>query len=256
MILNPKIIQLIKMKSVSDILSEEQIKRYRKDWREFKGKYILNSSKNVHSGMPVISEVYQFENYPVFRAHVFGRRMRKFDPYFIASQHPMPFWNAQHYLMVGEQMYSAVSHLVIGPEYNKRVAKEVPIEFNWKKPVFFIDNISVELIRFEEGKSRKYNKETGYFTIYSDKNGRLLSKMSALSFWQPRAYLQDIEKIMQGDNSAIDDLIRKIEAQANNHRRMRKPRITLKSSQSDLVEALKEGHVPEEELHDFFSFWE
>jgi len=51
-------------------------------------------------------------------------------------------------------------------------------------------------------------------------------------------------------------LVRKIEAQTFNHRRLRKPRTTLKTTQEDLVEALRNGNIPEEELYDFFSLWE
>ncbi len=244
------------MKTLKDVLTDEEIKQYEEGWANFKSKYRVNSPRNVHSGMPIIGEVYHFEGSPVFRAHVFGRKLRTFDPYHQADKCIQPFWHAQHYIMVAEQMYTASSRLIIGDRYDKQVAKDVPVEFNWKKPVFYEHNISVELIREELGTIGAYEKQAGYFTFYSEKSGRALSRMSAFSFWQPRSYLQDIEKIKQGDNSAIDDLIRKIEAQANNHRRLRKPRTTLKSSQNDLVEAVRKGYVPEEELHDFFSLWE
>lgn len=244
------------MVTIRDILTNEEIERYNTEWHSFNGRYRLNSPKNVHSGMPVISEVFQFRDKPVFRAHVFGRRLRKFDPYFIASEHPMPFWNAQHYLMVGEQMYSATLHLAIGDEYNKRVAKEVPIEFNWKKPIFFIDNASIELIRIEQGKLRGYDKETGHFTIYSDKTGRILSRMSAMSFWQYRTYVQLMQKLKEGDKSVMDRMLRIIEAQSQNQRRRTPPRKNLRVTKEGLIEKLRNGEVPEEELRDFFSLWD
>ncbi len=239
-----------------DILTEGELSRYNQGWESFRGRYNVNSPKNVHSGMPVISEVYQFEDKPIFRAHVFGRRLRKFDPYFIASEHPMPFWNAQHYLMVGEQMYSATLHLAIGDEYNRRVAKEVPIEFNWKKPMFFIDNASIELIRVEEGKLRGYDKETGYFTIYSDKTGRVLSRMSAMSFWQDRTYIQLLKKLRQGDQSSMERLLRVIEAQDLTHKRRTPKRQTLTTSKDELIELVRLGQYPQEKFDDFFSLWD
>ncbi len=244
------------MVNIKDILTKEEIEEYGGEWNSFKGRCRLNASKNVHSGMPVISEVYQFEDKPIFRAHVFGRRLRKFDPYFIASEHPMPFWNAQHYLMVGEQMYSASLHLAIGNKYNERVAKEVPIEFNWKKPTFFIDNVSVELIRVEEGKLRGYDKETGYFTIYSDKTGRVLSRMSAMSFWQDRNYVQLLDRLRQGDKSAIEKLLRVIEAQDLTQRRRTPKRQTLTTSKEELIELVRLGQYPQEKFDDFFSLWD
>ena len=190
------------------------------------------------------------------RKNVFGRRLKKFDPYFIASEHPMPFWNAQHYLMVGEQMYSATLHLAIGDEYNRRVAKEVPIEFNWKKPMFFIDNASIELIRVEEGKLRGYDKETGYFSIYSDKTGRVLSRMSAMSFWQDRTYIQLLKKLRQGDQSSMEGLLRVIEAQDLTHKRRTPKRQTLTTSKDELIELVRLGQYPQEKFDDFFSLWD
>ena len=244
------------MVNINDILTKEEIEQYRGEWSSFKGRYKLNSPKNVHSGMPVISEVYQFEDKPIFRAHVFGRKLRKFDPYFIASEHPMPFWNAQHYLMVGEQMYSATLHLAIGDEYNRRVAKEVPIEFNWKKPMFFIDNASIELIRVEEGKLRGYDKETGYFAIYSDKTGRVLSRMSAMSFWQERTYVQLLGRLREGDGSAMEKLTRVIEAQDLIQRRRTPKRQTLTTSKDKLMALAQSGQYPQEKFDDFFSLWD
>ncbi|MCX6262230.1 MAG: hypothetical protein NTY95_15610 [Bacteroidia bacterium] len=62
---------------LQDILSPEEIARYNEGWESFKGRYKLNSPYNTHSGMPVISEVYQFPGKPLFRAHVFGRRLMR-----------------------------------------------------------------------------------------------------------------------------------------------------------------------------------
>ncbi len=248
------------MITIKDILTDEEIKKYEEGWSNFKGKYRVNSPRDVGSGMPVISEVYQFKNHPVFRAHVFGRQLRRFDPYFLTTEESIgyihPFWHAQHYFMVMEQVYHASKRLIEGEDHNKKVAKDIPKEFKWEKPVFWTDSISVELIIKELRKIRSYDIEAGYFTIYSDKTNEELSYMGIVTFWQTRSYLQDIERIRQGDVSAIDDLIRKIDAQAINHRRLRKPRTTLKTTQKDLIEALKKGSIPEKELDDFFSLWD
>ena len=238
-----------------DILTAEEFERYNEGWRNFPRKYAPQTSYNVHSGTPVIGMVYRFEDKPVFRAHVFGRRLQRFDPYFVAEEYVMPFWHAQHFVMVGEQMYTASSKLVIGDQYHRQMAKEIPVEFNWRKPLFFDDNISVELIREELGKVRGYEKQAGYFTFYSDKTGRVLSRMSALSFWQPRSYVKCIERLKEGDHEVVERLIRQIEMQAVNLSRLRKPR-RLDVTKDCLISELREGRIPEDELHDFFSLWD
>ena len=55
------------MKSTKDILAREELQRYKQEWLAFPGRYKLNDSYNVHSGLPVISQVFQFENYPLFQ---------------------------------------------------------------------------------------------------------------------------------------------------------------------------------------------
>jgi len=244
------------MKTINDYLSHMEIKRYQEEWISFREKYSVNTNKNTHSGLPVISAVYRFEDSPIFRAHVFNKRLRSFDPYHQADKCIQPFYHAQHYIMVGEQMYSACSRLMIGEEYDKKIAKDVPIEFNWKKPLFWSDNVSIELIREEGGTIRGYQKEEGFFTFYSDKTGKVLSRMSAMSFWQPRAFVEDINSIKKGDVQAIDSLVRKIEMQSINHGRLRNPRKTLKSTKDELIATLKSGNLPESELIDYFSLWE
>ena len=244
------------MKTLKDILSVDEIKRYEQGWSNFKEKYVLNSSYNVHSGMPIISIVYRFEDTCLFRAHVFGQRMRKFDPYHQADKCIQPFWHAQHYIMVGEQIYTASSKLIIDDDYNKKIAKDVPVEFNWKKPVLWSDNISVELFIEHLGKTGLYEKQSGYFTFYSDKTNKLLSKMSAFSFWESRSYLHDVEEIKQGNNDSVNSLIRKILAQTKNLDRLKNKRKNLLVSEKELIESLKKGMLLEKELNNYFSLWE
>jgi hypothetical protein len=244
------------MKTLKDILTEEKIKKYQEEWDSFKDKYKVNTSYNVNSGNPVISIVYRFEDKQLFRAHIFGNRLKKHDPYFIAKKYLHPFWHAQHILIVCEQLYTASTKLLIGDDYHKKMAKDVPLEFRWKKELFLLDNISIELIKENKGKRGEYEIEAGYFTFYSDKTKQILSKMSAISFWKPRAYILDIEKIRKGNKQATEDLIRKIKAQDINLKRMTKPRKKLLTTVENLEEQLRNGEMPEEELHDFFSYWE
>ncbi len=242
------------MKTMDEVLAAEEINRYQEGWKKFKDKCVVNSSYYVHSGLPVISKVFRLEDKPIFRAHVFSKRLRRFDPYHIADKCIQPFWHAQHYIMVGEQMYSACSKLVIGERYERMIAKDVPIEFRWKKPLFWDETVSVELIREELGKVGPYEKQIGYFTFYSDKTGKVLSRMSAESYWQQRAYVENIEKLKQGDKSVTEALVRKIEMQDVNHKRLKLPR-TPKITKESLVAAVRNGVIPEE-IHDFFSLWD
>ena len=245
------------MITLTEILSNDQLGKYKEEWKNFKGKYRVNSLHNVHSGMPVISEVYQFEDKHLFRAHVFGKRLRKFDPYFIAKKCIQPFWHAQHYLIVAEQIYIASSKLLIGDRYNKMIAKDVPVEFTWKKPLFWSDNISVELIIREFGKAGKYEKQNGYFTFYLDKSRKILSTMSADSYWKERTYVQLMNQLNNGyDNEALEKLKRIIEIQSQNNKRITPPRKNFNINKNDLISRIENGELPEEELHNFFSLWD
>lgn len=243
------------MITIKDILIDDEIQKYNKEWKDFKDKYKHNTSYNVHSGNPVISRIYKFEDKPLFRAHVFCRRLRKEDPYNMAKKCLQPFWHAKHYLTVAEQMYTASTRLIIGDNYNQLMAKEVPGQFRWKNPIFWRDNISIELIRVELGKRGKYDVQQGYFTFYSEKADKVLSRMSAASYWQKRAYVKDIQDIKQYNGKGIESLIRKIKWQDINHKRILKPRNNLLTTKDDLIKELRKGNIPEKELDDFFSFW-
>lgn len=243
------------MKNVSDILSEEQIKSYREGWKEFDGKYRLNSSKNTHSGMPVIGNVFRYQNKLIFRSHVFQKKLRNFNPYFISEKYLMPIWHIQHYFMVVEQMYHASSHLI--RDHSKLSMRDIPEDFSIRKPIIWGDKrIFVELILEDLGKSNEYFKERSNFTIYEDDKNRKISNISFLVYYKPRAYVKSIEEIKQGDNSVIDDLIKKIEMQDINLGKLNNPRKTLETTKDYLISELREGRILEEELHDFFSLWD
>ncbi len=244
------------MKKIEDVLAPEEIARYQEGWKGFRGRYIPSDQYHTHSGMPVLGKVYRFEDKNVFRSHVINRRLRRFDPYHVADEYLQPFWHALHYMMVAEQMYSACIRMIIGSRYSQMMAKDVPVEFNWRKPLFWNDNISVELIIELLGKAGRYEKQAGYATFISDKTGKVLSSISAESYWQPRAYVSDIERLKQGDVSAFGGLERKICMQAVRQRKLKEPRKTLIATEEQLIQALKEGKMPEEELHDFFSLWD
>lgn len=238
------------------MLSLDEQRQYADEWQDFKDKYKVNSTYNTHSGVPVISRVYRFANKPLFRAHVFNRRLRTYDPYSIASKCLQPFWHAQHYFIVGEQIYTASSKLAKGDVYNQMIAREVPIQFKWSKSIFWNNNISIELIMEEMGKIRNFDVQRGYFTFYSNTTGEILSRHIADSFWDHRSYVKDIISLKSGDESTVQHLIRKIEHQAIVHSSLIKPRRTLQATPEYLIDELNNGRIPEKELHDFFNLWD
>ncbi|MDP3027579.1 MAG: hypothetical protein Q8N63_07785 [Nanoarchaeota archaeon] len=60
---------------IEDILSKEEIEQYNQEWKNFKGKYVPETSYNVHSGMPVLGKPFQFKDKPLFRAHVSQKQL-------------------------------------------------------------------------------------------------------------------------------------------------------------------------------------
>jgi hypothetical protein len=242
--------------TIDKILTPEKKQKYKHEWNTFAGRYKPNSSYNVHSGNPVISEIYRFEDTNIFRAHVFSKRLRKHDPYQIADKYLQSFWHAQHYLTVCEQIYTASTKLIVGDEYNGLIAKDIPVNFSWKKVLFWDDNVSVELIKEDLGKKDGRDIQKGSFTFYSDKSGSVLSTMSAVSFLEQRAYFKDLIKLTDGDDSVLEGLIRKIRHQAIVHSQLNKPRNTLLATPEYLIDELNKGRIPKKELRDFFSLWD
>jgi len=241
---------------LKDILTPNEIDEYHRQWKNFKGRYKLNSPYNTHSGMPVISEVYQFPSKTLFKARVFQEKLRGFNPYFIANECHSPFWHSLHYLIVAEQLYHASSNLL--RDNSKLFGKDPDIKLKIRKPTFWTVHragISVELILESLRKSKDYFVERGNFTIYSDKESEILANVTALAFWQERAYIKEIKAIKAGDKEATSRLIRKTERQDVWQKRLYNPRTNL-PDKDFLIAQLKQGKIPESELHDFFSFWD
>jgi len=244
---------------LKDILSKQEIENYHQQWDLFKQKYTspgkyttIETGYYTHSGMPVISKVFQYKKEPIFRTHIFQKRLRKFDPYFISKTYIHQIWHASHYFVVMEQIYHASANLI--RDNSKLVAKDIPENFEWRRPIFWDDKmISVGLILENLGEQGKYLKERGNFIFY--KKNRAISRLSVLTYWLPRSYIESMKKVKQGDEEALEKLIRQIEHQDINQKRLIKPRTNL-PSKDYLISELKAGRIPEEELHNFFSFWD
>lgn len=241
---------------IEDILSKEEIKEYHEEWENFRSKYKLNSSYNVHSGMPVISEVYQFEDKPVFRAHVFQKKLIRFNPYFISNEYHNPIWHSMHYFIAVEQLYHASSNLI--RDNSKLVGKDPDIKLKIRIPIFWrvhVGGISVELILEELRKTKDYFAERTNFSFYKGNESKKLAEVTVLAFLQDRVYIKEIDSIKKGCKESIERLIRKINWQDMWQKRQLKSRANL-PNKDYLITQLKQGKIPEAELHDFFSFWD
>lgn len=244
--------------ALQDLLSEDDIKRYHQEWASYTGKYEPETSYNVHSGIPVIGQVFQFEDKPIFRAHIFKRRLRKaFDPYFTSSEGYLhPNFHTVHYFFPIEQ----IAHASLGkliPNYEQFIITD---RFDTKKPPVMKEKIdfektraSIELIpNIKFGKNRFVTK--GSATFYNDKTDQDLQIWYLEGFGELREYVKNIQRLKKGDTSAVEDLTRKIEAVDKKHQKMSNPRRYV--PKPGLIGRIKAGEIPEEELHDFFSYWD
>lgn len=245
--------------ALQDLLSEDEIKRYHEEWSSFTGKYKPETHYNVHSGLPIIGQVFQFEDKPVFRAHIFKRKLKKaFDPYFTSNQGYLhPNFHLCHYFFPIEQIaHVALARLV--PNYQHYIIID---RFDTKKPSIMKGKVdfdrnhatSIEIIpKVTLGKNRFMAR--GSTTFYEDKTNEVLQVWYLEGFGELREYVKNIQKLREGNTSAVDDLIREIEAVDKKHQKMINPRSYV--PKNDLIERIKAGEIPETELHDFFSYWD
>ncbi len=184
---------------LKDLLSEEEIEKYHDEWNSFSKKYKPETPCNVHSGLPIIGQVFQFEGKPIFRAHIFKRKLKKaFDPYFTSKNgYFLPFFHISHYFFPIEQsVNSTLSKLV--PNYQGYVItdrfdnkKTVVIE---KKVYFKRATTSIELLPvLIFGKNRFAIK--GSATFYEDMTNELLQIWYFKGFGMLRNYVKNIQRL-------------------------------------------------------------
>ncbi|MEA3248348.1 MAG: hypothetical protein U9Q73_01450 [Nanoarchaeota archaeon] len=243
---------------LQDLLSDDKIKKYHKEWNSFSGKHRLETPYNVHSGLPVIGQVFQFENKPIFRTHIFKRKLKKaFDPYFISENgYLYPYLHLTHYFFPIEQIaHVALSKLI--PNYNHYLITD---RFDSKKSLIMKEGVdfketrvSIELLpNVTRGRNRFVVR--GSATFYNDKTEESLQIWYLEGFGELRRYVKDIQKLKKGDTSAVEDLVRKIDALDVKHKKMLNPRDYI--PKDELIRKLRNREIPEEELHDFFSYWD
>lgn len=245
---------------LEDILTKKEIEEYHEQWSSFPDKYKPQAEYMVHSGMPIIGQVFRFKDYPVFRAHIFGRKLRKtFDLYFISKKgYIHRYFHITHYFIVMEQIYHAsMPHLI--KNYNKFMTFD---SIDTKNPLKMIDRIdfyrtkaSVELIPDVIYKTTRYVARLTT-TFYNDKNNSIIQVWPFRTIGEQRQYVYNIEKLKKGDKSVIKDFIREIQGRTLMNKKLIKPKKDLLRKKDYLISELKKGNIPEEELHDFFSFWD
>jgi hypothetical protein len=241
------------------ILSQEEIDEYHQDWDSFTGKYKSETSYNVHSGLPVIGKVFQFKDKPIFRAHIFKRKLKKaFDPYFISSEGYLhPNFHIVHYCFPIEQIVHASLGKIV-PNYSHYLTID---RFDSKKPAIMKGKVdfnrnnpaSIEVIPKVTMWQGRFVLR-GEATFYEDKTNTLLQKWYFEGFGDLRKYVKNIKRLQQGDEKAIEDLVREIKEVGLKQERLLNPRQFPPKDQ--LIQRLRNREIPEEELHDFFSYWD
>lgn len=238
-----------------DYLSQEEREEFDKQWNGYKDRLTPETKYNVHSNMPVIGKPLQFEDRSVFRAHVFQRKLKKFDPYFLSQSYIHPFWHLQHYVMAMEQTYHA-SLGIIRNNY-KMSARDSIKDISLKKFIFWRDRSPyIELILQEKGHRGDFDIGRAFVDFYLMGEESPRGHIDVVTFSRPRNYIQKIEEIKKGNRASIDELTSMIESQDAKLKRMIESRQNLTATKEELIYQIKNGKLPEEEIHDFFSFWD
>jgi len=177
-------------------LSKEEIKEYHKEWKLFDQKLVPETKHHVHSGRPIIGRVFRFKESSIFRSQIVSKsKLRRIDPYFAFKKYIYPFWHLLHYLIVFEQMYHASMYLI--RDADKFRTLETPREFKLSNPIFWNEDISIELVWQPKRKRRKFMIEDCFLVLY-DKNNKVRNRFSARTFVEQRPYAISMEKIQKG----------------------------------------------------------
>lgn len=243
---------------LQDILSNEEIEEYTKEWDSFRGKYIPETSYNVHSNMPVIGKVFQYKDKPIFRAKVLKKTLQRFNPYFTSAKYPHANFHLIHYFLAIEQIGHASLNILID-NYNQFIITD---RFNTKEPIILKNKIhfdknhpSIELIAdLKQGENRIVGRI--YTAFYEDFNNNVLQRWSLEGIGELRGYAKGIKKLRKEyDPKIAEELIKKIEDRTNKRKEILTQRTNL-PDKNFLIEQLRNGNIPEEEIHDFFSDWD
>lgn len=244
--------------NLGEILSKEEIEDYHNQWGKFGGKYKVETPYSVHSSFPVIGRVFQYNDKPIFRAKILKKPLKRIDPYFLGKKgYIHANFHLTHYFLPIEQIvHSAMPKLM--PDYNNFIITDKfgknPPQMN-SRVHFDKSHPSIELIANVTRSNKKFVLRVGT-TFYEDRENKALQKWYFDGVGVYREYVDCIEKLKEEfTEETTDQLIKKIENQYIRHQRLTNPRRSI-PEKDDLIERIRNGSIPEDELHDFFSFWD
>lgn len=245
--------KIIEIKTIEDLLTQEEIQDYHKEWNLWrsreKPKIIDHREVNkIYPEHVVISKVWQYKNYPIYRAEVFQDRLS-----WIPMDPPQPIWHEYHYWQVFEQIAQAVRKKLVPTEKGK-----TPITYiELKEPIYFGQRISVELIpeiKTRETKDGPLTIEDHYVTFYKA-NGKPTGRMYVKVVGTLRDYEILYRKLVKGEE-VENQLLNALERQK---RKLEKIGRNPKIKYEDLIKKIKsKSYDPQllKDLKDFFSFWD
>ncbi len=244
--------KIIEIKTIENLLTPEQIQDYLKEWNLYKSREKLkpidhNEVNKINPDHVVISDVWQYKNYPIFRAEVLRDKLS-----WIPMDPPQPIWHEYHYWQVFEQIAQAVRKKLVSTGKAK-----TPITYiDLKKPIYFGQRISVELI--PEIKTRKTKDgpltiEDHYATFYKA-SGEPTGRMYVKIIGTLRDYEVFYIKLVRGEKVEDQLLSLLIRQKRKLDNIGRQP----KTGFDDLIKKIKSQEYDEKflnELKDYFSLW-
>lgn len=249
--------------SLDSILSPSERENFYSSWESFKGKDEPAKAWQVHSGFPVISDVMQFEDKPVFRAKVFQSRskLRKINPYHNTPYYRIPFWHPIHYLTVAEQMYHA-SMEYFRKDNHKFVVTEIP-SFDLKEKIVWAPRTNgyVSIIGLHKLLAGKWERgravESFTCLLVDDKEKKFYGSVSGTCFIGFRSYVKAHKDLMEKKEGSKERMSRLIKDQAEQHNDLLTKRTDLTAQTDELLARVRDDlPIDEKVLHNFFSLYD
>ncbi|MDP2925642.1 MAG: hypothetical protein Q8N99_04680 [Nanoarchaeota archaeon] len=264
----------IKSLKLEDFIADEEIGKFNDRWNIKKEKYSplkkprllgpqLASSYQVHSAMPVISLPWQYNGTLVYRAKVFQKYLRRFNPYSNADIYLMPYWHIQHYWIVAEQLWHGIKTSSI-PDYHRYVVKDLP-NIELKKPIFWPSRGNGQVSAIGLSKTRRGSWEKGkvieQFTVifYNDKESFEYGRGNGLCFISYRSYARAFESLQNGEPDSLNKIKTLIQEQKIQHLRLTHPRkdiLNEEETAKSLIERCRDGTITLKELDNYFSLYD
>lgn len=240
------------MKPILEILTSDEMQKYETGWG-YHEKYKLNNEFDTHSNIPVIGKIFKFPEKQLFKAHIFGKRLRKYNPYFYMDKYQC-FWHLNHYNMAAEQMYHASTSLL--RDNLEILAKEYNLETNLRKEAFFRNNISIEMILRTIRKNKDYEMEDVKFYFYDETNKENIGQISAKTMVTERSYIKEYKRLNKNFEQAKKSLIEKINKQDYRLKHLIKPRKDKILDKEILISRILQHEECLEDIKNFFSLWD